>query len=419
MAVFEDGGDLKNKTPREHACLVRKKTGSALFTGCAQSLLVGRRRDVEEIRKGIDSGTLFPDHVAAWTFEFDRPPLRWSAHGRRGYFNVIMADEFDGLQSVDLEADGSKVDFAFLEEPLGENETTLYKFVNTTASASCAETMNWVLHAAAHQATALDDAGRGVLDGTFVDPLPPRASTTELALSIGQALLGLATLYLLLGDVHLENFKLKDRAGRGARKERRSERVKHLVAMVCKWPVVLAWLFGLFLLALEMCSIAVVWLAEKDAISTLGKFVKASFVAGVARDTGPLPSLIDESGNIVVVTLIVGTAKYTKSNEMLLRVLFPLFIALGVAALALALVPVQIWRVFSAREIGKHLKDESSFSDKVEREVKNTPHKENLSEVKKSDVARPTVSVTQPFRVASYKPGTSSLKSQAGSAKRY
>lgn len=126
-----------------------------------------------------------------------------------------------------------------------------------------------------------------------------------------------------------------------------------MLGLVCKWPVVLAWLFGLFLLGLEMLAIVVVWIAERRAINTLGKFVRATFVAGVARDTGPIPFAIDETGNVVVVTVIVGSARYTGSNEMMLRVITPICIVFGVVAIVLAILPVTIWRKFTINEMEK------------------------------------------------------------------
>lgn len=87
---------------------------------------------------------------------------------------------------------------------------------------------------------------------------------------------------------------------------------------------------------------------------TLGEFVDAHFVASIARDTGPNPFLINERGNFVVLSLIVGTARYTKSNERALAIVFPLVLLLGLLGVVLALWPILIFRWFAKREVAKN-----------------------------------------------------------------
>jgi hypothetical protein len=367
--VYDSDEDIAARTPSRHGCVLRRRVGAGgKFTGCAQSLLVASQRKLGPLRDRIISsnytvarpaGGPFPPTVASWAFQFERDELEWSAHGYRGYVNVMTAAEFDKLPREDLGRDGLEVDFSLLRAPLGVDDVELVTFVNETDGALCASTANWALNAAAWQATTLDDMGRGVNDGTFVEKLPKRATGTERALSIGQALLGLATMYLLLGEVFLLMSELQDEdsvgglvddAGQPRGRDWRRRRRRAMASLIFKWPVGLAWLLGLVLLGLEMIAIGVVWVGERNAVGTLGRFVHADFVAAIARDTGPVPFLISERGNVVVVTLIVGTARYTGSNEVTLRVVFSICLALGVAAIVLAIIPAQFWRCFTSRE---------------------------------------------------------------------
>lgn len=379
--VYEGEDALAKWEPREHACVLRRQKGRETFTGCAQSLLVAEPVgfgnlnesivNSREFKKlGLKNGK-FPRTVKTWQFEYERDDsadedLNWRADGYRGYVNVMMAEEYDALRKVNLSQSDWKVDFDVLDSQLSKDETEWLALQDANASKLCAETANWALHAAAHQATTLDDVGRGVVDSTFVEVLPPRASGTELALSIGQALLGLATLYLLLADVLLEMTKMQDAKereivsggrvdllpgvgrGRGLRRRRR-----RMTELICRWPVWMAYAAGLVLLGLEMIALIVVWFAERGAVKKVGQFVHASFVAAIASDTGDAPLDINESGNVIVVTVVVGTAGYTKSSVTPLSVAFPICLVLGAAAIVLAICPVLVWRRFSMHEMSK------------------------------------------------------------------
>lgn len=188
VAIFDSEEGVRAKNASRHSCILRRRKGSNKFTGLAQSVLVASARKKTQVlnetansRPGV-GGSRFPDTVFPWEFQFSRPPLVWSATGYRGYFNAIMSDDFNALPREDLGNGEREVDFSLLDVPLDADETEWVTFANETEGAACAQTGNWALHAAAHQATTLDDTGRGVVDSTFVQPLPPRASGTELAL---------------------------------------------------------------------------------------------------------------------------------------------------------------------------------------------------------------------------------------------
>lgn len=111
--------------------------------------------------------------------------------------------------------------------------------------------------------------------------------------------------------------------------------------------------------SLECIAIGVVYVEERKAQRTLGEFVDAHFVASIARDTGPNPFLINERGNFVVLTVIVGTARYTSSNERALAIVFPIVLLLGILGVLFVLWPILIFRWFARRELVKRDKKQA------------------------------------------------------------
>lgn len=199
--------------------------------------------------------------------------------------------------------------------------------------------------------------------------LPSRASSTEVGLSIAQALLGLATVYLVLTDVLYEKTKGQDAKRQGMSGDGRTElpcdmrrlrglrrRPRRLTPLICRWQVWLAYGAGIVLLGLEMIAIGVVWTSERIAKTALGRFVHASFVAAIARDTGPVPFNVDERGNVMVVAAVVGTARYTSSNFVIAFLVFLVCLLFGCAAIVLAVYPVLLWHRFSNPKIAKRYK---------------------------------------------------------------
>lgn len=117
---------------------------------------------------------------------------------------------------------------------------------------------------------------------------------------------------------------------------------------------------GLVLLGLDMIAIAVVWNAERNAMSTLGRFMHASITSAIARDTGNTPSLIDQRGNVMIVTVLVGTARYTSSSVSSAFIVLAVCLVLGAGAIVLAACPVLAWRRFSLHGISKSRSDSSA-----------------------------------------------------------
>lgn len=442
VAFFENEAAIASREPREHTCVLRRRVDGGRFIGCAQSLLIAKNRQFDEVHdeigrfrkfmEGRDAKEdLFPPHVASWAFGFDRHPTSFNATGFRPYFNTMFVKEFDGLTRVDFSDPGWKIESILKREDLldgqpAPGQVEIVAFANATEGQSCADKANLTLHAAAKEATRLDDVGRGVIDESFEKPLPPRASRTDIALSIGAALLGIATLCHLLVNILLESAKVQERGGGGGGSGRGrfcegGGQVGYVMGLVCKWPVMLVWMFGLFLLGLEMTALTIVWIDERKAMNTLGKFIHASFVAALAPDKGSLPGLIDEKGNVLVATVIVGNARYTRSKEVLLGVLEPVLIVLGFVSIVLAVCLVIIWRSFSRKEIETNAGDEEQGSGdgfvgtgtQVGRSARTEAGETGSVDVVDDDrnsfnyinVAEGSImSISQPFRTASYNP---------------
>jgi hypothetical protein len=242
-----------------------------------------------------------------------------------------------------------------VRESLPANAWEWVTFANKTEGEHCAVVANWALHAAARQATTLDDIGRGVKDESFFNALPPKATNTELALSIGQAVLGLATLHLLMGELYLKIAEIPRTLIDDVPEfhARRRLLCVGFSSTICKWPVFVLWVIGLVLLSLEMIALGVVWSAERKASNAIGEFVHMSLVGALARGTGSVPGSINEKGNVIVATVIAGTATYNSTRVIALHVALALILVFGVLSLFLAYIPIRIWLNFKASELAQ------------------------------------------------------------------
>jgi phage shock protein PspC (stress-responsive transcriptional regulator) len=288
-------------------------------------------------------------------FKFSRDFLDWDAYGNRGYVNNMLTTEFDALPTIESRKAGLPVDYSVVRESLPSNAWEWVSFANKTEGEHCAVVANWALHAAARQATTLDDIGRGVKDESFFNALPRKVTNTELALVVGQAVLGLATLHLLMGELYLKLSEIPRNATEEVPEFRASRRL-HCIgfrSIVCKWPVFILGAIGLALLGLEMIALGVVWYAERKAANAVGEFVHMSLVGALARGTGSIPGNINEKGNVIVATVIAGTATYNSSHIVALRVTLVLTLLFGVTSFFVAYVPIRIWLNFREGEAAR------------------------------------------------------------------
>jgi hypothetical protein len=201
-----------------------------------------------------------------------------------------------------------------------------------------------------------------VKNDVFYEPLPRRTSKSLFALAVGQALLGLATLHLLMGELYLKIADLSTFSPTNAPNFSKAYRFHCMgfFATILNWPVFVVWVIGWALLGLEMIGLGVMWSEERKASNATGEFVHMSLVGALTRATGPVPADINERGNVIVATVIAGSARYTSSRVVILHVAFAFMLVFGVLSLFLAYVPIRIWLNYRKHELGKDIHENNN-----------------------------------------------------------
>jgi hypothetical protein len=352
VALFNSSATILANKPERHSCVLRQKDN--MLSGCAQSLLTSSVKVVDDVNRSIIANApgLYPSPIMPWEFPFNRNNLQWSARGNRGYVNTMLSEDFEALSTIKSSDKGNAVNYTVVPSPPRRDDWEWVRFENKSEGEHCAAVADWALHAASRQATTLDDTGRGVNEDAFYSKLPTKTSLPLILLAAGQALLGLATLHQIMVKAYLKGSefdslrlsRVPDAANRHC-----TLCMNFRIALTrreCSW-----WVLGFILFCLESLALTELVIEETKAARASGHFVYMGLVGALARATGKVPSNINERGNVIVATVIVGTAKYTGTSARALLIVLAVAFVLALISVNISFLCTQCWWTYEARQI--------------------------------------------------------------------